>query len=173
MKWDLNPLDHAKIYAQWPWMDPKAHKEARHAWTEYLLHVLYVFGSNTAEELMAQGGGLITQRTVTEWLWNATDPLVNVLMPSKAGANFFHNNSNEPGGWYTGKSDISLVQEQFSWMHSRFVTGVWPKPMPISGTPGGQFQPFLKGNDTIKIWGSDTHRMVEMSPQGHAPDECV
>ena len=118
--------------------------------------------------------GLITTRTVNEWLFTAVDNLVNEQDPSRAKVGIFDNCFSEIEAEAegmksftinTGRNDINQVYETIKYDGEAIIT-VWKEQEIVQGTDGTQFAPELSQTDVLHVFVPDLLRSVELSFSG-------
>ncbi|MCY3415128.1 MAG: hypothetical protein INQ03_25980 [Candidatus Heimdallarchaeota archaeon] len=150
------------------------------AWLQYLMA-----GPITAvlTPVFAAGGGLITTRTVNEWLWDYSDPLLEFLVANgqdlDTSANFFGNDTSEDDAreglsntYNTGKNDINKVGQYIKYQESTTVD-VWASSEHVRGTGGTQFAPDVDEADTLVAWVGDLLRAVDFVYQSDVVVEGI
>ena len=147
----------------------------------YLNHIFNQFVIKaTLDPIFNAGGGLITTRTPSEWLFNYQDPLLTFLknngqdVPTTDG-NFFSNpppseannaiNASTADTYKTGGDNINNVGQFVKWDGKSTLDGVWLQPESISGTDGTQFHPNVKKSDSLTVWSSDLLRVLTFTYQ--------
>ena len=50
------------------------------------------FVSDFLQSIFALGGGLLTTMSITEWIFDNTDPLLALIAPDQSDTSFFNNN---------------------------------------------------------------------------------
>jgi len=114
--------------------------------------------------------GLITSRTVEEWLFTAIDNLVNEQDPNQAKVAFFANCISEEEAEAegiksvtvnTGNNDISKVCEITKYDGESIIT-IWKENELVQGTGGTQFCPGVSKSDKLYVFVSDLLRSVEL-----------
>jgi hypothetical protein len=115
--------------------------------------------------------GLITTRSVNDWLFTAVDNLVNEQDPSRAKVGFFKNCFSqieaETEGIKsfcinTGIKDITKLYEILEYDSQGTIT-VWKEPEIVQGTGGTQFAPSVSQTDRLRVFVSDILRSVELT----------
>ncbi|MFX1494651.1 MAG: hypothetical protein ACFFBZ_10255, partial [Promethearchaeota archaeon] len=118
--------------------------------------------------------GLLTTRTVKEWLFTAVDNLVNEQDPSEAKVGIFNNCSSEAEAEAenmksftvnTGRLDINKVSNTVKYDGKEVIT-VWKEEEYVRGTGGTQFAPGVSKNDPLYIFITDLLRTVEITYSG-------
>ncbi|MFX0180497.1 MAG: hypothetical protein ACFE78_09910 [Candidatus Hodarchaeota archaeon] len=118
--------------------------------------------------------GLLTTRTVKEWLFTAVDNLVNEQDPSEAKVGIFNNCSSEAEAEAedmksftvnTGILDIKKVSETVKYDGKEVIT-VWKEEENVRGTGGTQFAPGVSKNEPLYIFITDLLRTVEITYSG-------
>jgi len=113
--------------------------------------------------------GLITTRTVEEWLFSAEDELIKNVDPELAKVNIFSNCHNEIEAEQaqvdhfrinTGKKDIEKVKDTIEFNGEEDIT-MWAESVPVSGTDGTQFAPGVSMDDKLEVFVPDLVRPVE------------
>ncbi|MFX1309822.1 MAG: hypothetical protein ACFE8C_09010 [Promethearchaeota archaeon] len=114
--------------------------------------------------------GLITTRTVDEWLFTAIDNLVYEQDPTRAKVGLFDNCFSEAEAESadikrftinTGRTDISKVQETIKYDDEAIIT-VWEEDEIVRGTDGTQFAPRVSQSETLHVFVSDLLRSVDL-----------
>ncbi len=124
--------------------------------------------NDTLLPIFAQGGGLVSTRTVYQWLWDYTDPLLAVVNPQDPKNNLFTNETQQDPNeardvFNTGKNDISKIWQYVEWKGNTTITGVWKEDVEIKGTDATQFAPGTSKEDTLIAFVSDLLRPVELT----------
>jgi len=103
-------------------------------------------------KIFPAGGGLITKRTVNQWLYNAVDPLLEYAKPSRVNVAFLRNDishassmQNFPASlYYTGKNAYELTQNLIVFQGNSTIVGAYPVNVTVSGYGDwGQYEPFM------------------------------
>jgi hypothetical protein len=114
--------------------------------------------------------GLLTTRTVEEWLFTAVDNLVNEQDPAKAKVGLFDNCFSETEAEAadiksvtinTGKNEIDKVCETIKYDCKEIVT-VWEEEEIVRGKVGTQFAPGVSKKNPLYIFIIDLLRSVEL-----------
>ena len=120
--------------------------------------------------------GVITTRTVEEWLYTANDTGISNYMryygkdPDRALINIFDNCHNTAEaeraevGTYTiktGRDDISEIGQTVEY-NGQDKINIWVEPEEIEGTDGLQFAPGVSSDDTLKTFQPDLMRVVDL-----------
>jgi lysosome membrane protein 2 len=136
----------------------------------------YVAGWTLAE-VFADGGGLITTRTVNQWLFDFTyeEPLLLFLKEATqdptfvTANNLFTNHTSEndpridpPDEFMTGSDNIDNVKQFVRWNGLSVVSGTWVTDEVITGTDATQFHPDVNKDETLKAFVSDILRVVDL-----------
>ncbi|MFX1377240.1 MAG: hypothetical protein ACFFA0_15660 [Promethearchaeota archaeon] len=115
--------------------------------------------------------GLLTTRTVNEWLFTAVDNLVNEQDPSRAEVSFFKNCFSEVEAELedfksfcinTGLKDITKVRETIRYDGQTSIT-IWKEHETVQGTDGTQFAPDVSQTDILHVFISDILRSVKLN----------
>ena len=114
--------------------------------------------------------GLLTTRTVEEWLFEAEDNLIKQVEPELAKVNLFDNCQNgtealeEGTDRYTiktGKNNVNEAKETVKYNGEEKLS-MWARDIDVKGTDGTQFSPGLTvDDDTLKVFVSDLVRPVD------------
>ena len=121
-------------------------------------------------QILDWNSGLLTTRTVEEWLFYANDTLVYNQDPARARVGVFSNchNSTEADeagvNRYTiktGKGDINEVCQTVKFNGNDEIE-IWAEDIKVGGTDGSQFAPGVTRDDKLKVWVSDFVRPVEL-----------
>jgi len=141
------------------------------------VHFESLFTYSDLTQLFAEGGGLISTRTVHQWLWNATDPLAAAVVPPHTAvppANLLQNDSSideakqryPASEYYTGKDNITRIAEFILFRGQTVLEGVYPTPYNVGGTnEDGQFYPYLNPNQPLFVWNDDYLKIIKMIPK--------
>eukprot|EP01114_Cavostelium_apophysatum_P001798 TRINITY_DN1156_c0_g1_i4.p1 TRINITY_DN1156_c0_g1~~TRINITY_DN1156_c0_g1_i4.p1 ORF type:complete len:756 (-),score=105.59 TRINITY_DN1156_c0_g1_i4:1163-3430(-) len=138
----------------------------------YVLDNIYNASTYLLGQIFEEGGGLITNRTVHEILWNVTDPLLALVMPDLSNARLSVNYTSEADVFknqnystcWTGKDDITKIFQLIVYEGVSNITG-FPEVITISGsTEDGQFQPFLGDYTPIQVWNPQYIRELTLLP---------
>ncbi|MFX1322211.1 MAG: hypothetical protein ACFFAQ_11265 [Promethearchaeota archaeon] len=114
--------------------------------------------------------GLLTTRTVEEWLFTAVDNLVNIQDPNEAKVGIFDNCFSEAEAEAkgmknftinTGKYDINKVCDTVKY-NGETVIAVWEEDEIVRGTAGTQFAPRVSKNNPLYVFITDLLRTVEI-----------
>jgi len=139
----------------------------------YLIDVTSNFAVPELKQIFKGGGGLFTKRTVRQWLFNTTDPLLARLRPQNPICFLVKNDTSEqqvlqdriPSTYYTGKNDIDKIAAYIAWNGAKIVTGIWLDNMTVNGTnEEGQFQPLLDLNTNLYSFNEEYAREIELIP---------
>eukprot|EP01102_Stenamoeba_stenopodia_P021820 TRINITY_DN8899_c0_g2_i1.p1 TRINITY_DN8899_c0_g2~~TRINITY_DN8899_c0_g2_i1.p1 ORF type:complete len:435 (+),score=72.46 TRINITY_DN8899_c0_g2_i1:201-1505(+) len=92
-------------------------------------------------DVMPNNGGLFVSRSVKEWLFNATDPLLEYLQPNNPEVSFLRNDSSfedamryAPSIYQTGFTNEHERGNIVVWEGKQSITGVYEVPIPVYGT---------------------------------------
>ncbi len=121
--------------------------------------------------VLAAGGGLVTTRTVDQWLWNHQDPLLLFLQANgidvDPSANLFTNHTDvnealdeKTSTIKTGANNLEEIAQYVKWQENTTVT-VWQSDEPVRGTGGTQFAPGVTTSETLVVWVSELLRAVD------------
>ncbi|MBD3340896.1 MAG: hypothetical protein GF353_17440 [Candidatus Lokiarchaeota archaeon] len=113
--------------------------------------------------------GLITTRTVEEWLFTAVDGFIKDIDPELANVNIFSNCTTDSEARKIGTDRFTIKTGKGNYKESKeFVSYngkekylIWAKPVPVSGTDGTQFAPGISKHDDLDICISDLKRPAE------------
>lgn len=124
--------------------------------------------------ILEMNSGLITTRTVEEWIFTAVDELILMQEPTRARVNIFYNFSNEveaeagkvrgaPRCYTknTGKKDINEVGQVYKYNGERTID-IWGKDEKVEGTEGLQFAPGVSKEDDLKVFVFHFERVIEL-----------
>ena len=146
----------------------------------YLKHVYDQFVINaTLNPIFAAGGGLISTRTPTEWLFKYQDPLLTFLkdngIVSDASGNVFSNppltelataaNASTADTYKTGGDSLDNVGQYVKWNGLSEIQGIWLAPEVIKGTDGTLFHPDVKKTELLDVFTSDLMRVITFEYQ--------
>lgn len=122
-------------------------------------------------QILDWNSGLISTRTVEDWLFYANDTLIYQEDPKKANVGLFYPNchnvseANEAGvsrfTIKTGKGDINEVCQTVKFNGEDEIM-IWQEPEKIGGTAGTQFGPGISQDDTLKVFVPDLMRVVDL-----------
>jgi len=124
------------------------------------------------KEIFAEGGGLITNRTVDQMLWNVTDPLLVILKPNLANARLSVNYTSYEDVYqnqnlstcFTGKNDTTKIMWFVQENGVSVVTG-FSQNITVEGTNSdGQFQPFMEDYTQLFTWNDQYARLITLVP---------
>ena len=121
--------------------------------------------------VLQAGGGLVTTRTVDQWLWHHQDPLLLFLQANgvdvDADSNLFTNHTDvsdalqsKTSTFKTGANDLEEIGQYVEWQENTTVT-VWASPETVRGTGGTQFAPGVTPSETLVVWVSELLRAVD------------
>ncbi|MHA2363615.1 MAG: hypothetical protein ACXAC7_06635 [Candidatus Hodarchaeales archaeon] len=140
----------------------------------YLSYIMSVFiGEATLGPIFDLGGGLITTRTINEWLWDYNDPLLAFLQANAdptidPANNFFTNHTStadaeleKTSTYNTGKNDIAQIGQYVEWKENTSIT-MWAEDVSIDGTDATQFAPGVSKDDVLTTYVSDLLRSVHL-----------
>ena len=111
--------------------------------------------------------GLFVEKTVKDWLWQGTDPLLALLgVPSSM--NLFKNTTSltqakateKFNGFNTGKKDITKINQYVMWNNLTQIEGIWKETVPVKGTDATQFAPGVTKDQILEAFVSDLLRPV-------------
>lgn len=114
--------------------------------------------------------GLITTRTVDEWLFTAVDNLVYEQDPTRSKVGIFDNCASETEAEAadiksftinTGRIDISKVRETIKYDDEAMIT-LWEEAEIVRGTDGTQFAPQVSQSESLHVFVSDLLRSVDL-----------
>lgn len=123
-------------------------------------------GVPQVQDAIKNGGGLISTRTVDEWLWSYTDPLLVVLNQTVTNGALFVNDTSldfvrqttKRNIQFTGLNDTSLAQSFLAWNGSTEVLNIWNGTVVVNGTEGNNFPPDLDTSVPVTVFDSTTLR---------------
>lgn len=136
----------------------------------YVNYLIDVPINATISPVLDAGGGLLTTRTVDQWLWNHQDPLLLFLQANgidiDPNANLFTNHTNvsdalegKTSTFKTGANSLEEIGQYVKWQENSTVT-VWKSPESARGTGGTQFAPGVSSSETLVVWVSELLRAV-------------
>ncbi|MFX1420588.1 MAG: hypothetical protein ACFE9N_16955, partial [Promethearchaeota archaeon] len=114
--------------------------------------------------------GLITTRTVDEWLFTAVDNLVYEQDPTRAKVGIFDNCISEAEAEAasiksftinTGRTDLNKVRETIKYDDKEIIT-LWKEEEIVQGTDGTQFAPQVSESNILHVFVSDLLRSVDL-----------
>ncbi|MFX1337977.1 MAG: hypothetical protein ACFFDK_05170 [Promethearchaeota archaeon] len=126
--------------------------------------------------LNSWNSGVITKRTVEEWLFNGKDTGIYNFMSyygkdnNKWEVNIFDNCHNELEAEKaetpqckikTGRDDVSEVGQFVEYNGQETIT-LWAEPEDVEGTNGMQFAPGVTSEDDLKTFQPDLMRVVDL-----------
>lgn len=133
----------------------------------YFQYVMSTFITDLLQGIFAVGGGLITSKSVTEWLFKNTDPLLALLAPENADSSFFANITSvddtrivAPHTFNTGKSDVFKAGHYVKNEGNATIT-VWAEAEEVRGSNGQTFGPGVTQDDVLVAWSDDVLRTFE------------
>jgi hypothetical protein len=133
---------------------------------KYLYYVMQTFVNDTLiHDVFEKDVGLISKRTVNEWMMTYTDPLMILLQQPATNTTLMVNQTSDDevyntykiSSQNTGHYNLSWVGEFLSFNGQETLT-LWNEPVPIIGTDGTVFGPGLTEDSTIYIWFPDVMR---------------
>lgn len=141
---------------------------------QYITYLQQVFiVEATLEPLVfALGGGLITDRTINEWLFENSDPFLEFLIANgqdldSTNAGLFTNATDvddpriaEASTINTGQTNLEDLLQYVEWQGNDSIT-VWESNEPITGTDATQFAPGVSSTDRLQAYVSDLLRVVD------------
>lgn len=139
----------------------------------YFFDTTYRVSEPTLMNVFAQGGGVIVTRTAYQWLWDAPDPLLQLIQPWQSNARLNFNDTTPealkarlgPTGVYSGKTDPSKIFWYYMWNGTTEITG-YPISYPPGGaTEDGQFPPLLGPYDPLLVWNDQYERIISLVPK--------
>jgi len=122
-------------------------------------------------KIYPSGGGLFTTRSVADWLFNATDPLLLYANPELPSAAFLRNDTSEregrthrPNVMYTGKDNFSKVAWYKKWEGYSEVNYGVNRTVKLEGSDSwGQFPPFMTDQGKpVLAFSEDFERPVNL-----------
>jgi len=124
-------------------------------------------------KIIQEGGGLITKRTVRQWLFDAEDPLLAYAQPSSQNVALLRNDTStnssaalyNASSFYTGKNNLTQVQSFITYQGSKYLNGIFNFSIKVWGTNDwGQFQPFLDKNSPTDLFtfSDDDYRTLHL-----------
>jgi hypothetical protein len=143
---------------------------------EYFLITYKKVSPLKLEALFKQGGGLITKRTVQQWMFTAVDPVLQLVQPQNADVSLVGNYTSEndcltrgkPQAEYTGKNDLSQLQQFYLFDGETHFDDVFCAPIQVmGGTEDGQFKPFLDNYTPLLVWNDDMYHAINLVPMGN------
>ncbi|MFX1511076.1 MAG: hypothetical protein ACFFCQ_00605, partial [Promethearchaeota archaeon] len=154
----------------------------------YLNYLLTTFVDGyVLQPVFDAGGGFITTRTINEWLWDGTDPLLEFLMEQEqvesAESNLFANHTsladaeikeeNMADTIKTGKDDIDTVLVYVKYEEKTVYTGIWASDEQVRGTDATQFAPDVSKDDILVTWVSELFRAVDLEFQSEVKEKGI
>jgi hypothetical protein len=151
--------------------------------TGWLKHIMESFVDGyLLQPLFDLGGGLVTTRTVDDWLWSGTDPLlaflVSVGQTDSAASNLFTNHESlaeaetlEEGKTdtiFTGQGRVDRAGQYIEYEESTTVNGmfggtpIWTSDEEIHATDATIFDTDLQEGDELEAWVSDILRVAKL-----------
>lgn len=135
---------------------------------KYISQPMTTLAKSTLEHAFATGGGLFSTRTAFDWIWGFQDPLLKALrfpntivkvMDNVTTIEEAERNANV-SQYYTGKGDVDRTAQYIKWRGlTELAAGTnWPVDVPIRGTSGFQFHPFVKEKDEVLFFSEDLMR---------------
>jgi hypothetical protein len=120
-------------------------------------------------QILEWNSGLLTTRTVEEWLFYANDTLVYNQDPERAMVGIFSNcqNSSEAEEAQvnsytikTGKGNINEVCQTVEFNGDDKIE-IWAEDITLAGTDGAQFAPGVSWQDNLEVFVPDLMRIVD------------
>lgn len=134
---------------------------------KYMYYVMSTFCNDAIlHQVVEKDIGLVTRRTITEWLFNYVDPLLVLLQnPSASNSTLMLNDTsldvayNRWGYtvWNTGYYNLTF-RGQYSMDNGMTELPFWNAPIYTSGTDGTQFEPGLHHKSEVSVWFPQTER---------------
>ncbi|MBD3256609.1 MAG: hypothetical protein GF383_16065 [Candidatus Lokiarchaeota archaeon] len=147
----------SKLEAILQWLD-----ESKHGW----------LGNVCEDQITNMNSGLITNRTVEEWLFTAEDALIQNVDPELAKVNIFDNVHDESEAVevgthrytiYTGKDDPSKAKQLVKFNNEEKVS-IWANPIEVKGSVDGtQFAPKISPSDSIDLFLTELMRPTKFN----------
>lgn len=121
-------------------------------------------------DIIPSGGTLIVTRSVEDWLFNATDPILLYVQPQNPKAALLRNDTSmedglsyAPSTYLTGYGNNTAVNDIISWEGQTELVGVYAVTVPVYGTNDwGQFPPFLTPETGLNSFSEDYMRTLNL-----------
>jgi len=110
-------------------------------------------------------GGLIAERTVSDWLFNCVDPTMGIIVHDSSCSIFANNSVVGTDTVYTGYRNIKKIMKYYEFQNKSQIRGVWEGPINVTGASNNlQFKPFLDDGDTVlKEWSELALRPINLT----------
>eukprot|EP01090_Pellita_catalonica_P020900 TRINITY_DN7680_c0_g1_i1.p1 TRINITY_DN7680_c0_g1~~TRINITY_DN7680_c0_g1_i1.p1 ORF type:complete len:765 (-),score=133.01 TRINITY_DN7680_c0_g1_i1:185-2191(-) len=139
---------------------------------EYFTYISGTFVDGALQQAFSAGGGFITTRTPDQMLWYVDDPLLVLVQNENTDASYYHNQTTEEQAmeeivyetFYTGAGDLDDLFSLIEWNGISLLPAgeFWEVDIPIQGTNGHQFHPFLDKSDELIVWVSELLRPMDL-----------
>lgn len=167
----LDRADYVNIELNWPEFDSP---EQIRAFGEYLGYVMRNFVNQTLQQSFAKDIGIVSRRSVTEWIFSYDDPFLEMLNKSDAAVHsvLIRNDTSLDSAcdrqgrsaMITGRYNVSLVSELVAY-DGMTDLHYWKVPTQVQGTLGETFSPRLGSNDSITLWFPQLFREQVFLPE--------
>eukprot|EP00026_Physarum_polycephalum_P003646 Phypoly_transcript_03659.p1 GENE.Phypoly_transcript_03659~~Phypoly_transcript_03659.p1 ORF type:complete len:768 (+),score=99.64 Phypoly_transcript_03659:59-2362(+) len=116
------------------------------------------------QSVFGDSGGLILNQTVDDWVFNCNPYMANLLLPSPPPCSLLLNNSVfSTATIFSGKKNISAINEYIEWNGSPSVSGVWAETIPVKGcTELGQFSPDQTKDTVLQTFNDEFVRTMTL-----------
>jgi len=130
----------------------------------YGLNIGYGQVAPMLQSIYGDSGGLILNQTVDTWIFNCNTFLVDLLLPDPPSCNLLNNHSVFANVTiYSGKGNISQINEYVDWQGSSIISGIWKRDVPVSGcTELGQFAPNQNNNTVLHTLNDEFVRVTTL-----------
>ncbi|KAF2077359.1 hypothetical protein CYY_001362 [Polysphondylium violaceum] len=129
----------------------------------YILGGILPYSNQTIIDLYGKGGGIITTRTVDQWLWNCQDILLDFLGVEQNCGLQQNGTTLKPSTVFTGKNDTMLTNIYDKYQGQHFLT-VWNGTVEVQGvTESGQFAPLADLQQNLTLFEENVLRPLNLS----------
>jgi len=107
-------------------------------------------------------GGLILTQSVRDWVFNCNRFLLDLLIPNAPACSILVNHSVFSNiTIYSGKDNISQINQYINWQGAPVVRGVWKGDLAVAGaTELGQFAPFGTKGTNVQVFDDNFVRTL-------------
>ncbi|KYR00251.1 lysosomal integral membrane glycoprotein [Tieghemostelium lacteum] len=128
---------------------------------EYILTMGQTYTRQTIMDQFYPTSGFIATRSMYDWLWNCSDPLLDFLGQGIDCSLQQNNTLEQLSTIYTGKSNSSMIN-QYIIYQGYSVVPYWNGTVPVEGvTESGQFAPG-QSPDTLTLFEENTLRSIDL-----------
>lgn len=160
----LNIQSFLKTYPGGPYTQWGLNSTSAHDLQSYIMGLSGTQGLPTIKAKMGPTGGLFVTRTVSDWVCNCNDYLLDRLRDVPPVCSFKINNTAlGPNIISSGKSDINTINTFVQWEGQSAINNLWASSIPVVGhTQLGQFLPGNTAHAPYTVFQDDIVRTVNL-----------